>query len=463
MGSYRFNFGRIGTDMERNKINILNTNKPSYKEVIAYMYSKLPAFSRIGAAAYKEGLGNIVALCEYLENPHEKFPTIHIAGTNGKGSTSALIAQALIKSNYKTGIYTSPHIKDFRERIAINGIYISQEKVIEFIFTHKEKIEAIQPSFFEITVAMAFDFFAKEKVDIAVIEVGMGGIYDSTNIITPLVSVITNISKDHTQFLGDTLEKIAIQKAGIIKKNVPVIIGETQAETEKVFITKSLMQASQIFFADQIYQVANRKLEDNLQEITLVDLHEKKINHYYTDLQGDYQYKNISTALTTLKVLKEKGFITDFCNTNIFKDVQQNLHFAGRYEIVNKNPDIIFDVSHNEAGIVNFSKQFSSNNYKKKYIIIGFVEDKDTNTLLEILPQDAYYFFTQAKIPRALKKEILHQKAKDKCLEGEEIESVSIALDKSISIATIEDGIAVVGSFFILEEAYQWIEKTKLG
>lgn len=463
MGSYRINIGRIGTDMEENKINILNTNTPTYEEVIAYMYSKLPAFSRIGAAAYKEGLGNIGALCAYLGNPHEKFPTIHIAGTNGKGSTSTLIAHALIKSKYKTGIYTSPHIKDFRERIAIDCTYISQEKVIEFIVTHQEKIEEIQPSFFEITVAMAFDFFAKEKVDIAVIEVGMGGLYDSTNIITPLVSVITNISKDHTQFLGDSLEKIAIQKAGIIKKNVPVVIGETHAETEKVFITKSLIQSSQILFADQLYQVANRKLNDYKQEITLVDLHEKKIYHYNTDLLGDYQYKNISTALITLKVLKEKGFITDFCNTNIFENVQQNLRFAGRYDIVKKNPDVIFDVSHNEAGIVNFCKQFSSNSYRKKYIILGFVEDKDINTILETLPKDAYYFFTQAKIPRALKKELLYQKAKNKGLEGEEIESVYLALDKSITVATQADGVAVVGSFFIMEEAYQWLAMNKMG
>lgn len=463
MGSYRFDFGRIGTDMERDKISILNTKTPTYKEVLDYMYSKLPAFSRIGAAAYKEGLGNIIALCKYLENPHEKFPTIHIAGTNGKGSTSSLIANALIKSNYKTGIYTSPHIKDFRERIAIDGINISQEKVIEFIVMHQEKIEAIQPSFFEITVAMAFDYFAKEKVDIAVIEVGMGGLYDSTNIITPLVSVITNISKDHTQFLGDTLEKIATQKAGIIKKNVPIVVGETHIETEKVFITKSLLNASQLFFADQIYQVSYYEMIDNKQQITLVDLHEKKIYNYKTDLLGDYQYKNISTALTTLKVLKEKDFITDYCNTHIFEDIQQNLHFAGRYEIVKKNPDVIFDVSHNEAGIINFSKQFSSKSYKKKYIILGFVEDKDINTLLENLPKDAYYYFTQAKIPRALKKEILYQKAKNKGLEGEEIESVSLALDKSIYMATNEDGIAVLGSFFIMEEAYQWIAMTKTG
>jgi len=429
-----------------------------YQECLNYIFEKLPMFTRVGAVAYKPNLDNIIALCEAIGNPHSQFKSIHIAGTNGKGSCSHMLASALQLNGYKTGLYTSPHVIDFRERIRINGIEIPKENVIDFIDETKQLIENLKPSFFEITVAMAFDYFAKEKVDIVVVEVGLGGLLDSTNIIKPEVSVITNISKDHTNLLGDSIEEIAIQKAGIIKEEVPVVIGETQVETEKIFFSKTILHHSQIFFADKLYTVVHQEIIEGKMKLKIMNYTTMSIQDYWLDLLGEYQIKNIKTVLTTLDVLKSLGWKVDN-NTvmNALSKTKKTTGLKGRFDLVSEKPKIVFDVSHNEAGISELIKQIGKLNYEKLYIILGFVSDKDVQKVLTMFPKSAYYFFSQAQIPRALPYHELQKIAIENELKGQAIATIAESLQQARDLATDADMILVTGSFFNLEEAYQLI------
>jgi len=429
-----------------------------YQECLNYIFEKLPMFTRVGAVAYKPNLDNIIALCEAIGNPHSQFKSIHIAGTNGKGSCSHMLASALQLNGYKTGLYTSPHVIDFRERIRINGIEIPKENVIDFIDETKQLIENLKPSFFEITVAMAFDYFAKEKVDIVVVEVGLGGLLDSTNIIKPEVSVITNISKDHTNLLGDSIKEIAIQKAGIIKEEVPVVIGETQVETEKIFFSKTILHHSQIFFADKLYTVVHQEIIEGKMKLKIMNYTTMSIQDYWLDMLGEYQIKNIKTVLTTLDVLKSLGWKIDH-NTvmNALSKTKKTTGLKGRFDLVSEKPKIVFDVSHNEAGISELIKQIGKLNYEKLYIILGFVSDKDVQKVLTMFPKSAYYFFSQAQIPRALPYHELQKIAIENELKGQAISTIAESLQQARDLATDADMILVTGSFFNLEEAYQLI------
>lgn len=429
-----------------------------YQECLNYIFEKLPMFTRVGAVAYKPNLDNIIALCEAIGNPHSQFKSIHIAGTNGKGSCSHMLASALQLNGYKTGLYTSPHVIDFRERIRINGIEIPKENVIDFIDETKQLIENLKPSFFEITVAMAFDYFAKEKVDIVVVEVGLGGLLDSTNIIKPEVSVITNISKDHTNLLGDSIKEIAIQKAGIIKEEVPVVIGETQVETEKIFFSKTILHHSQIFFADKLYTVVHQEIIEGKMKLKIMNYTTMSIQDYWLDMLGEYQIKNIKTVLTTLDVLKSLGWKIDH-NTvmNALSKTKKTTGLKGRFDLVSEKPKIVFDVSHNEAGISELIKQIGKLKYEKLYIILGFVSDKDVQKVLTMFPKSAYYFFSQAQIPRALPYHELQKIAIENELKGQAIATIAESLQQARDLATDADMILVTGSFFNLEEAYQLI------
>lgn len=429
-----------------------------YQECLNYIFEKLPMYTRVGAAAYKPNLDNIISLCDAIGNPHLQFKSIHVAGTNGKGSCSHMLASALQLNGYKTGLYTSPHVIDFRERIRINGIEIPKENVIHFIDETKSLIETLQPSFFEITVAMAFHYFAKEKVDIVVVEVGLGGLLDSTNIITPEVSVITNISKDHTNLLGNTIEEIATQKAGIIKDNVPVVIGETQLETEKIFFSKTIHQHSQIFFADKLYTVVHHEIIEGKMKLKIMNYTTLSIQDYWLDLMGEYQIKNIKTVLTTIDVLKSLGWkINNDVVMNALSKTKKTTGLKGRFDVVSEKPKIVFDVSHNEAGISELVKQLGKLKYEKLYIVLGFVSDKDVQKVLSMFPKNAYYFFSQAQIPRALPYLELHKIGIENHLNGEAISTIAASLQQAINLANEADVILVTGSFFNLEEAYHLI------
>jgi len=431
----------------------------TYQATLQQLYKKLPMFTRIGAAAYKPNLDNTLLLCEKLKNPQSKFKSIHIAGTNGKGSCSALLAAAFQQSGYKTALYTSPHIVDFRERIKINGIDISKQYVVDFVKNHEKLIEDIQPSFFELTVAMAFTYFAEQSVDIAIIETGLGGLLDSTNIITPEVSVITNISNDHAYLLGETLQEIALQKAGIIKNKVPVVIGETQEALQKIFITTAIMHDSTLFFADNTYSAVYSEMKAGKQWLKIIDKSTMQLMNICTDLMGNYQSKNIITVLKTLDVMKNKGWdLSGWSIENVFANTKTLIGFKGRFDIVHQQPTIIFDVSHNEAGISALFEQIATLTYQTLYIITGFVKDKEIQEILQRFPKQANYYFVEAAIPRALPKEILYEMATAIGLKGEQAPTIQAGLQSAMSRASANDVILVTGSFFILEEAYHFIE-----
>jgi len=425
----------------------------NYQETIHYLFTRLPMFSRIGLAAFKKDLTNTITLCEQLGNPHKKFKSIHIAGTNGKGSVSHMLAAILQTAGYKTGLYTSPHLKDFRERIKVNGEMVSENFIIDFTERIKPLIEEIEPSFFEITVAMAFEYFAMQQVDIAVIEVGLGGRFDSTNIITPEISIITNIGWDHMNILGDSLEKIAFEKAGIIKQDVPVIIGEYSSETKNVFEKIIAEKKAPIHFATQTMNVADWKWENH--EL-IVEVAEKvKTDHkiFHLDLPGIYQTKNLLTLLESVSVLNQLGF--SLKEKDIHYGLQKTKKITGlhgRWEIIHEHPTIVLDVGHNEDGIKQLVQQIELSAYKETHIILGVVKDKEVEKVLKLLPHSAHYYFTQATIPRALPAEQLKQKAEIFNLKGEVFEEVNIALKTAMVKATKEDLIIVCGSVFLVGE-----------
>ena len=401
----------------------------NYQETIDYLFKKLPIYQRKGVVAYKKDIGNITKICNQLNNPHNNFKSIHIAGTNGKGSTAHLISSILQEANYKVGLYTSPHLKDFRERIRINGIMISKENVVKFVSENKNHFEQINISFFEMTVAMAFDFFSKEKVDIAIIETGLGGRLDSTNIITPILSIITNISIDHSNLLGNTIEEIAKEKAGIIKPSIPVLIGKKQKETLKIFSKTSKRNNSNIMYAKS-----------------------QNIN-YPSELKGDYQIENINTSISCAKILIKIGWeITKKNMKNGVKNCIQNTGIQGRWQTLQKEPLIICDTAHNEEGIKKVMLQIKNIKYNCLHIVFGTVNDKELTNILKLLPKNAKYYFCQAKIPRALTAKLLQEKCKSFQLNGNSYKNVSSAVLNAKKNSTKKDLIFIGGSTFVVAE-----------
>ena len=426
----------------------------TYKDTLGFLYSLLPMFQRIGQPAYKADLNNSLALDKHLGYPHLNFKSIHVAGTNGKGSVSHILAAILQKSGYKTGLYTSPHLKDFRERIKINGEMIPEVEVMDFVNRNKKIIEQIEPSFFEMTVAMAFDFFSRQKIDIAVIETGMGGRLDSTNIINPMVSVITNIGLDHTQFLGDTLELIAGEKGGIIKPCVPVVIGEWQEETWQVFDAIAGRNKSEIIWADKIMKISSRIKTD--ERYRIMDVFKGETLLYeglVSDLPGKYQEKNVGTVLSSVDILRQKGI--GISRESIYEaiyDVKGITGFAGRWDIMGNNPLIICDPAHNREGFELVMGQILDLPCKKLHIIFGIVKDKDPVPLLGTLHGEACYYFTMAGIPRAMDSEELRKLAGGMGLKGEAFSSVEEAVYAARRDASPEDCIFIGGSTFVVGE-----------
>lgn len=402
----------------------------NYQQTLTYLFEQLPMYQRMGKAAYKSDLTNTIELCKILGNPENKFKSIHVAGTNGKGSTSHMLASVLQEAGYKVGLYTSPHLKDFRERVKINGEMISENQVIDFVEQYKSQFELINLSFFEWTVGLAFTFFAEEKVDIAIIETGLGGRLDSTNVVTPELAVITNIGIDHTQFLGETIQEIAGEKAGIIKANVPVIISEEQEDIKAIFIDKANTLNAPIYFASNIVNT-----------------------NYESDLKGIYQTKNIKGVVLAISILRESGWLISEDNLkNGLLNVVKNTGLLGRWQTLSTNPLIICDTGHNEAGIREVLVQLNVIKYNKLHIVFGAVNDKSIDKILALLPKTASYYFCQAKIPRALDVNELSVLAKEKGLIGFSYKSVEEALASAKQNATQQDLIFVGGSTFVVAE-----------
>jgi len=401
----------------------------NYEEAVEWLFIQLPVFQHSGISAYRADIGNIVSLCELLDNPQNHFKSIHIAGTNGKGSSSHMLASVLQEAGYTTGLYTSPHMNDFRERIKVNGQLCEQAFVTDFVNRNFEFIKSLNASFFEVTTAMAFAYFCRQQVAVAVIETGLGGRLDSTNIILPVLSVITNIGMDHTAILGDTLTKIAIEKSGIIKENIPVVIGETTAETKEVFIRKSMEVNSEIHFAE-----------------------EKKYPEFETDLEGIYQQKNIRTVLTAIDQLRKSGFvIPEKAISEGLKNVVKNTGLRGRWQILSRQPLTVADISHNPHGLAEIQKQFNQTKYKKLHLVLGFVHDKDVVGILEFFPTDADYYFCQPKVDRKFPLEELRLIV-PKNLKATYYTSVRSAYEAAVLNASPDDLIYIGGSTFVVAE-----------
>lgn len=421
----------------------------NYQETIDYLFNVTPLFQNIGKDAYKEGLDNTIILDNHFNNPHKKFRTIHIAGTNGKGSCSHTIAAILQSAGYKTGLYTSPHLIDFSERIKVNGEPVEKEFVIDFVKQNKDFFEPLHPSFFELTTAMAFLYFAEKKVDVAVIEVGLGGRLDCTNIITPDLSIITNISFDHTQFLGNTLKDIAKEKAGIIKEKKPVIIGEYTPETKTVFEDKAKSTNSDIIFAEDNKLINGYKQTEN----GLLLYKSDKIKDLYGELNGLYQVKNTNTILNAVYKLIGLGYNIDETNIkNGFRNVCHLTGLMGRWQKLEENPTIICDTGHNIGGMKYIVEQLSRMKYDKLHIIIGMVNDKDISGVISLLPKNAKYYFTQASVKRALPAEKVKEIANNHGLKGEAYSSVEKALTIAKNNAKENDLIFIGGSTFIVAD-----------
>lgn len=425
----------------------------NYQETLDWMFNKLPMYQRIGGAAYKADLNNSIELLQYLNNPQDKFKSLHIAGTNGKGSVSHMLASVFQAAGYKTGLYTSPHLIDFRERIRINGEMISQDAVVKFIELHKDKFESMELSFFEMTVGMAFDYFAEHNVDIAIIEVGMGGRLDSTNLIKPELSIITNIGLDHVKLLGDTLEKIAAEKAGIIKHNTPVVIGETQPETQQVFIDKATSTNSAIFFADQIFDCHKIHYnDDTAQRFDIWKNNELFVEALETPLLGNYQQKNLATTLCALDIIKDRFDISSSDIETGIANVIRFTHLMGRWQILGKAPLVVADTGHNVSGIKEVVMQIRECNYNKLHFVLGMVNDKDIDNVLCLLPQNCEYYFCKADMPRGLDANILAEKAFQQGLRGKVYDSVRHAYQSALNAAYTDDMVFVGGSNFIVAE-----------
>lgn len=428
----------------------------TYQETIGYLYDRLPVFQNIGARAFKPGLHTTRELCKALGDPQDKYPTIHVAGTNGKGSTSHMLAAILQESGYRVGLYTSPHLKDFRERIRVNGVCVSEEFIIGFVDDQKSNIDRLSPSFFEVTVAMAFSYFEKANVDVAVIEVGMGGRLDSTNVITPELSVITNISFDHMQFLGDTLGKIAGEKAGIIKNSVPVVVSEYQnAEIGDVITAAAESANAPLAFASNAFEVKFDKLWEGKM---LVDVIEKASGSTVSkglaaDLTGSYQLKNIAGVWVAKDVLVAKGWkITDDSVRRALQSVSAITGLKGRWQQLRQNPDVYCDTAHNTAGLIITLAQFDTVCKGRKRFVVGFVGDKDISTMLSLFPKDADYYFCAPSNMRALESEELQSRALEHGLVGKIFGNVNEALEVAIKDSAPTDAIYVGGSTFVVAD-----------
>ncbi len=427
----------------------------TYQQTIQFLYSQLPAYHRIGKAAYKDNLGNTIAFDNYLGHPHKKYRTIHVAGTNGKGSVSHMIASILMEAGYRTGLYTSPHLTDFRERIKVNGKMIPKKAVTDFISRHSTFIKSLKPSFFEMTVALAFDYFAGSEVDIAVIETGLGGRLDSTNIISPVLSVITNIGHDHMDLLGDTLAKVAAEKAGIIKTGIPVEIGETQAETKTLFIKKAKESGSPIYFADQNIscELFDIEYRTGLRPYRITDKLLNTSSDGKTPLGGDYQTKNIQTVFQAFKILGSLLALNDKNLYDGIRKVVSNTHLMGRWQILSRKPLTICDTGHNREGLEYVVRQISRTPKAKLHVVIGFVSDKDRGSVLPLFPHDAVYYFTKASVPRALDEKVLMTEAEGFGLTGKSFPDVKSAVRAARDAASPADLIFIGGSTFIVADA----------
>jgi dihydrofolate synthase/folylpolyglutamate synthase len=425
----------------------------NYAETLEYLFSKLPMYSRIGAAAYKTDLHNTIALLEHIGNPHQSIRTIHVAGTNGKGSVSHMLAAILQAAGYKTGLYTSPHLKDFRERIRIDGTMIPEQTVIDFTESIRPAIESIEPSFFELTVAMAFDHFAKAQVDIAVIETGLGGRLDSTNVINPELSIITNIGWDHMNLLGDTLGKIAFEKAGIIKKNTPVVVGEQIPETIPVFLDKAQNMQAPLTWSGTNYRIQSHRQHSNRLIAEVIETGSIHTSPYSLDLTGIYQLKNLLTVLESVNILQAAGWnISDHALRNALDNVKTIIGFSGRWEVLQNDPMLVLDVAHNTHGLAQVLEQLRLTPHKKLHIVLGMVNDKQIDDVLRMLPTSANYYFTQASIPRALPSHLLKEQAIAVGLEGLEYRDVNNAIEEALKRADPNDLILVTGSIFLVGE-----------
>lgn len=428
----------------------------NYPQTLEYLFSQLPMFQRIGAAAYKADLGNTLALIDILGHPERKFKSIHVAGTNGKGSVSHLLASILQEAGYKTGLYTSPHLKDFRERIRINGKMIPKGFVTQFVASHRRSFKQVHPSFFEYTAVMAFDYFARENVDIAILETGMGGRLDSTNVVMPLLSIITNIGLDHTAFLGGTLERIAIEKAGIIKPGIPVVIGETHELTSQVFRLKAREMKAPIVFADQHCQVVKSSAgKGKTGPATWIITYDGKspLEGLKCPLGGNYQARNLATLIMAIEELKKQGFVIgDRQVRSGIEKVEGNTGLQGRWQVIGDKPRIICDVGHNETGIRYILEQLQEENHRQLHWVFGLVNDKDSEGILKLLPKDAIYYFCKANIPRGKDASELQREAKYHGLNGDIYATVSDAFQAAKRNAGPEDLIFVGGSTFVVAE-----------
>lgn len=431
----------------------------AYKQTLDYLYEMLPMFSRIGKAALKPDLSNTIKLCETLDNPHNKFKSIHIAGTNGKGSTSHMLAAVFQEAGLKTGLYTSPHLIDFRERIRVNGTPLSKEWVVDFVEKNKAAIEEIEPSFFEITVAMAFQYFAEQEVDIAIIETGLGGRLDSTNVVTPLLSVITNIGYDHTDLLGSTLAEIAFEKAGIIKTKVPVVVGQQHPETETVFFEQAFHKQTTVYYADTMWDLVRTNRDTHYQYYKAVNRAKREMEDIVSDLIGNYQYHNIKTVLAALDILSADAYfkIPFATITRALSKTKKLTGLRGRWDVLQKQPLIIADVAHNSAGIIEVIKQWELVDAESKHIVIGFVKDKDISNVLSLLPVNNTYYFCNAQIPRAMPAADLKKIAEENGLLGSVYDSVADATKAVKDTISHNDAALITGSFFVVGEAIEYL------
>ncbi|MDE3212062.1 MAG: bifunctional folylpolyglutamate synthase/dihydrofolate synthase [Bacteroidota bacterium] len=424
----------------------------NYEQTLHYLYNKLPLFSNLGKKAYKADLTNTIALCNYLGNPENKIRTIHVAGTNGKGSVSHMLSSIFQESGYRTGLYTSPHLKDFRERIRVNGRMISKEFVIDFTEKMAGIATTLQPSFFELTFVMALSYFEREKVDIAIIETGLGGRLDSTNVIYPEISLITNIGYDHMDILGDTLEKIAREKAGIIKACTPVVIGEWLEETRPVFESTARTLNAPIVFAEDKYEARLTGKPGKLLEIVLEEKETHEVTRYELDLTGHYQLKNLRTVISAIGILKEKFRLEPSKIATALKQVKDLSQLHGRWEVISEKPQVVLDVAHNRDGMTQVVSQLQEISCRQLRIVFGMVKDKEIEQVLEILPTQAVYYFTKASIPRALPEIDLMERAARFQLKGKAYPQVTLAVDAALRDASPDDLIVVCGSVFVVGE-----------
>ncbi|QQL50046.1 bifunctional folylpolyglutamate synthase/dihydrofolate synthase [Mucilaginibacter ginkgonis] len=425
----------------------------TYPEALDYLYTQLPMFTRDGASAFKKDLTNTLALCNLLDNPQHKFKSVHVGGTNGKGSTSHMLAAILQTAGYKTGLYTSPHLRDFRERIRINGVMIPEDNVADFVTEYRTDFDRIAPSFFEMTVAMAFDHFARNNVDIAIIEVGLGGRLDSTNVITPLLSVVTNIGWDHMNMLGGTLPLIATEKAGIIKPKIPVVIGEHQDEVDGIFLSKARETESPITFASEVWNAVTDEDDEYLSLTVTNKNHPRPFYKYQLDLRGIYQVKNVKTVLSAVVLLRTMHFlIADTDVEYALRNVVTLTGLQGRWQTLGYSPLTICDTGHNAEGITEVLKNITLTPHNQLHFVIGMVADKDIGKILNLLPADAIYYFCKPDLPRGLDQDLLRSQAKNAGLTGESYESVNVAVSAAKLAARPDDLVFIGGSTFVVAE-----------